>query len=383
MNNYKTIKYNQGFKDSIETFYTTIVPFKFVDKYSKVMVYNYNRLDYGYQRALNTSKCKLMSKDLLDGNLISPTSIILSCSKSDFEKHCISARTDGLLSLKEKTGKIFRIVDGQHRIEAIRIASDRNADFLDYMLNVIIYIVEDNNRYPEVKMFNDINSKATGVKLDLAILAKYNYDILENKNIIDIIEHVTVLSMFNLNKDPHSVWQNGIKIDVNDKKFPGNVGFKSYYESIVKIVKKYIKQDIINDFVQNERKEKFKIVSKLATEINRKIFIPVWKAIEEKWPYCFQDTIYEYEKGDFRQIKYKDSMYIQKTVGVKAVNKLIDSNINIDNLSKSISKICELINNSPLVSSDWEKGGIFTGLSSLSGVNVIYKILESGNIDNR
>ena len=69
----------------------------------------------------------------------------------------------GILDANEKE---FWVIDGQHRIEALRRAMTRNADYGDYP--VITSIVRLPDRFDELLLFYIINRRQRGVSTDLA-----------------------------------------------------------------------------------------------------------------------------------------------------------------------------------------------------------------------
>jgi DGQHR domain-containing protein len=58
------------------------------------------------------------------------------------------------------------VIDGQHRVEALRLAMERNADFEDYP--VIVSILRKPERFDELMLFYVVNRRQKGISTDLA-----------------------------------------------------------------------------------------------------------------------------------------------------------------------------------------------------------------------
>lgn len=71
--------------------------------------------------------------------------------------------TRGRLDLGEE--KLW-VIDGQHRVEALRLAIERNADFEDYP--VIVSIMRKPERFDELLLFYIVNRRQRGISTDLA-----------------------------------------------------------------------------------------------------------------------------------------------------------------------------------------------------------------------
>jgi DGQHR domain-containing protein len=71
--------------------------------------------------------------------------------------------TRGRLDIGEE--KLW-VIDGQHRVEALRLAMGRNADFEDYP--VIVSILRKPERFDELMLFYIVNRRQRGISTDLA-----------------------------------------------------------------------------------------------------------------------------------------------------------------------------------------------------------------------
>jgi len=71
--------------------------------------------------------------------------------------------TCGRLDLGEER---LWVIDGQHRVEALRLAMERNADFEDYP--VIVSILRKPAKFDELMLFYVVNRRQKGISTDLA-----------------------------------------------------------------------------------------------------------------------------------------------------------------------------------------------------------------------
>lgn len=241
------------------------------------------------------------------------------------------------------------------------------------MLNVIIMIIDDDNRSKEVQIFSDINAKAKNLKSDLTILAQYRYDLLERKFSINYLEHIAVTAAHYINEDQakKNVWRNGIKLDVNTPRALGIVGFKSFYETLKPIVEKITIDITDSKFKELGYSEQLSFIDRMSKVLSFEIIIPAWEFVYNKWSKCFKSA-YVYYNGMEYITNFDNKYYIQKTMGTKAINGLLSEFITKNkDISTGMSEFENRIKVSSLSYRDWTVGGTFAGLSSLSGVNKI------------
>jgi DGQHR domain-containing protein len=350
-------------------FASTVLPLDSILAISKVLAYESDST-YGYQRSISESRSISIKNAILRGELVSPTSIVLGINESDWRK----IKNDSFNLKYHGQEKVFRIIDGQHRIEGFRKAVSVKPELSDFEFSVIIMILEDSKRYPEVEVFNNINSKSIRVKTDLALLAKYKYNVIESID-YDIAELITVQSIFDL-VSSESVWKNGIKLEVNDKYAPGIVSFKSFFDSLIPIVKRYLE---LKEFKKTDKETDIPLSYRVGREFNEHILLKIWGVVQSKWPECFQLDSIEYNQ-EFLTKYYSSKYHIQKVMGVKAILKIVkecvDSGINFDDSLREFSLI---INNSKMRSSDWLQGDRLDGLNSLAGIEKIIQVIKGEN----
>jgi DGQHR domain-containing protein len=123
----------------------------------------------GYQRVLNEKRLGDNRGGALRYLLREigcfPTSILLNVrGKASFTSEGEEGwSTKGKLDLGEET---LWVIDGQHRVEALRRAIARNADFEDYP--VIVSIMHESEKFDELTLFYIVNRRQRGIPTDLA-----------------------------------------------------------------------------------------------------------------------------------------------------------------------------------------------------------------------
>lgn len=391
-----------------QQFISLTLDYETINKHSEVLIYGESK--YGYQRQVSDPHLNRMVSTLRrTDEILSPTSILLGVSPESIEK-CLEPIEIQLdkINKDEKvfifdTSKIvdfkFRIIDGQHRIKAFEkfflepgIDSARKEKLSEYSFNVIIAIIPETNRIQEVELFRTINSKAKPLKTDLAMLAKYNYEVMYKKTDIDIKDHIKTRIIFYLNdtklKGENSCWSNGIKVDINNNRAFGAIGFKAFGDSIDKIVDHFTKNDDrfsqLNSLVKDLEDEKVylkieSVIEESSQQILKQLIIPAWAIIAHKWAKAFvKEEIYI---GDEISEKYYNlDYYIQQTMGVKALHGIL-TDIYCENtkLDVTVDKFNDLIIHSNLKEGDWLKGGRMKGLSSEAGFRIIREMIIPPN----
>lgn len=348
------------YKQNNQEYISLVLPFRIVNNISEVLVYGKDK--YGYRRELPSNHYNKIKSNILKENIILPTSIILSVNKSDIESN-IEVIDGNLIRLKIEDGRrVFRVVDGQHRLKGLEEAAIENSDINDYMLNIVILLTDKNNRIIEVDTFIDINSKAKKIKTDLTLLAKYNYEILEEKPIDDVYEHICVKVAYLLHeKIEDSVWKNAIKFEFNSSKSYGIIEVNAFKQSIMSLVKAIIDKKQLT--VAND----IDIIDDTAMEV-AKIINSQWKLIKERWEACFEEKIEKDFENEFVKTYYNTKYYIQKTTGANSLNMIfIDSIQDKETIEEALEEFKTILKNSLIKSDDWLVGKKFSGLTSGSG----------------
>ncbi len=334
-------------KQSDITILTGVVNSKILNKVSKVL--KYGETDpWGYQRELKPEHVKAILKYINSKgeDCLFPNSIILAINETDYHgSHDVGKVIDFELTLLN-----LRIVDGQHRLEAIKQSE------YEFNLNVVILVIPEDQRTKELDIFITINSKAKKIPTDLAELAKYRYLLLNNMKDLDFTQSADYVSMkiaMELNQKS-SYWKNSIKVDINEKTNSGIVGVSAFKKSIYDIVKIELKNMDKLDLEKLDEKSKEIIC-----------FIDnVWMLCIEKWKYCFNEN---------ETPIYLNNYYIQQTMGISVIHGLIKElyvnearhlSINKDDILYRFEKI---LLESKVKSLDWKVGNVMSGYSSESG----------------
>lgn len=370
----------QSYKQNNQEYISGVFPFKTISALGEVLVYKQD--EDGYQRQPNRTHY-LKIKNYVLKNLETfkfPTSLILGADKEKIEKLIKKDDCGKYMEIDMNFNeKVFRIVDGQHRIEGIREAAKERPSLNDLLLNAIILISPFGQKSVELEAFIDINSTAKRISTDLATLARFDYEIKEKKiSEPNPVKHIATKTAFHLKEDnTSSIWSSAVKFDIHSEISLGIVGVTLFRESIEPIVNVYLDTKFTNSGNMNE--------SELITYydyVARQIAVDiddVWNnIIRKKWSECFSESIAKNEVGELKTIFYSNEFYIQKTLGVKVLNGLyseILKQTGINGQSKDTFK--ELIQNSKVMSRDWRKGGPFSGLSSESGFARIRKMIKN------
>ncbi|MES2776808.1 MAG: DGQHR domain-containing protein [Bacteroidota bacterium] len=373
------IKYSQNSHQLI----STVLPFEIINLFSHVLVYGKD--DGGYQREpdpkhYNNIK-NYINEHQTSPSFIFPTSIILGIDE-DVTKAIISEgkEVNTIKLEKTKSAKIFRIIDGQHRVRGLNEALSTNNEINKVQLSVVILITPPNSRSIEMQIFNTINSKSKRIKVDLIQLASFEYRILESKiELTEVNEHISVQVANLLNEDSSKTnkWFNAIKFGIHDEQKVGIIGVNAFRESIRALVTRYLQLNI--DY-HNLKGSKLIEFTRVAAERIKIFLLHAWEIIYEKWQDCFSQKSQEVDYDlEIKEFYYKNDYYIQKTLGTKAINYLLGSIVSegdhkID--QESLLAFKKYILDSNLLNSDWKVGNTFSGYSSESAFGKVSKIVK-------
>lgn len=382
------------FKQNNQRYLSLLLSFQTIDLNSNVLIYGNDPL--GYQREPEPNHYNKIKKYILENkDFILPTSIVLAIDEDNLEK--IIDEKLGVLNfdkfIDNSNIKIFRIVDGQHRIIAMREASKIKQNLKDFLFNVIILVVEPEYRSVEMEIFYDINSKGKRLKVDLIELARFNYRIVEKRlNEKELNEHVSIQTAYYLNeKIQKSVWQNAIKFGIHDDQTIGVIGVNAFRESISGIVDAFLKINEENRYLQFEGEDLINYSKDCAIKIAN-FLSNVWDNIVfSKWEFCFQESVVPDDLFlESKKIYYNNKFYIQRTMGAKAINNLLSSIVNGKNDAEikglnqdSLRLFTSYIDQSYINSDDWLVGGTFSGYSSESGFKKVMQFIMNLNKPTR
>lgn len=373
------------FHQNNQIYITTVLPHDLINDHSEVLVYGNN--PEGYQREPEPTHYNKIKDYILKSNeFILPTSIVLAVDEEDISKIFYENKLNfNLLGAKEK---IFRIVDGQHRIIAMKEAIKSKPVLKNFLFNVIILITKKDKRSIEMEVFYDINSKSKRLKVDLIELARFNYRILEKTfKPREINEHISIQTAYYLNeKIEDCVWNNAIKFGIHDDHVIGVIGVNAFRESISNIVEAYLHINDNGIYNTLEGKELVKYSQISAYKIAEFIHQAWSKTIKNKWDYCFSEGNLQLDLFfEPKKVYYNARYYIQRTMGAKSINsilgELVNSSLKDGNKlglnDKSLKAFDKLINESQLISDDWQVGGTFSGYSSESGFKKVSQFIKN------
>ncbi|MCT3115618.1 DGQHR domain-containing protein [Leuconostoc lactis] len=417
MNTKKAFKYTQAG----QTFYSTILTFAEINNIAEASIYGQDN-PLGYQRKISETHLTKMVISLQKGKEnISPNAIILGVYEDDINS-IISSDKDqyGMVNIDFSSinNKIFRIIDGQHRIAAIKKAITTNQTLINMPFNVIICAVSKNELTTEVDIFTDINSKSKRLRTDLTIMAKYNMEIQQNTTTINILRNITIRTIIKLNNYKSTPMLNSVKIDPNDHRNIGSVSIKAVIEAIYPIIKTFLNNDkhlkeqydtlLDNDNVglSPEAKESIlKRIDYISEELTNVFFVPMWDIVFDKWNETFynqpknltSDTSTEVSENkqdvdEDEQYFYNTDYYIQQTIGIKSLGYVVNNIIHEFQKEeepitmKSVLLAFEVIlNNSKFSNNNWKKfievadggkePGLLRGMSSEAGFRKIADII--------
>lgn len=381
----------QKYQQNNQLFYSTVLPFSIIDSCSEVLIYGKDK--YGYQRDIDSKHSNSIKVSILKENEFLPTSIILSVNKEDIEKyiHPLVKESDENVEFKNTfteifeldlpDSKIFRVVDGQHRLSGLReaqkekIAKGMEDNISNFPLSVIILPIDSKERVKEVITFRDINSKAKKLKTDLTLLAMYNYELLNKKELkaeVDLLKHLIIRTTQKLNENKESVWYNAIQFDIHERPLEGVIGVAPMVNALRNIVKKYIEFKGIDfrDLNRLTDDEKISELNSISKEIEN-LVTDVWDAVAIRWKNCFVSR----NSSNFVSHYYLKNCYIQKTAGVNAIHMILLDTLEYNDDSFNLSAFIEKIRLSSLKDEEWMMGGPFSGLTSQTGFKVAKNLI--------
>lgn len=246
----------------------------------------------GYQRALSQARARAFGRFIAGGG-VSPSSILINIRDGE-----IIENPDGTLNLPEEVTKW--IVDGQHRMEGLRFAIERDPTINGLEFPVVI--MNQNSDYEEAKQFVVINKTQKGVRTDLAerfimravkeegrdkLVTMRESGVLRSilKNVEWVSKTIEIADI--LNSDKTHTWYGRVRLP-NEPKDGTTIAQKSFTDSLEPVIK--------NSFFQGKN------VQHIAAALGN-----YWDAISELCEDAF-DSPRDY--------------VIQKTTGVFVLHKI-------------------------------------------------------------
>ena len=254
--------------------YSTSIEVKYLvqpDFYSVEKLDPENKTETGYQRLLNTARAKKLAGYILKGqeskDAFLPTSILLATDK-DIE-HNVSNNT---ITISNDIWP-FSVVDGQHRLEGLRMAAEQDNGILDFQVPINIAIKLD--KISQMCHFLIVNTtqKSVDKAVEQRIYARLT-EATDVENIPSLPKWIqTIVSRGEidkalkivdyLNSDTTSPWQGKIQM-ANDENGKGKTIRQGSFVTLLKknILVAHYPLDALGDF-----------------DKEKKVFLNYWKAV--------------------------------------------------------------------------------------------------------
>jgi DGQHR domain-containing protein len=238
--------------------------------------YSIDRLDPdnanegGYQRLLNKGRAKKLADYIISGqdskDAFLPTSVFMATNKKikfDQSNNTIAIEIDKVCP--------FNIVDGQHRIEGLKMAAENDKRVLDFEIPVNIAV--DLSEIEQMCHFLIVNTTQRSVEEGIAqrirarLTKALDVDDIPNlpkwilKSVQKGEDEKALLYVDYLNNEKNSPWKDKIRM-AGDEDSDGSINQKSF----AKAIKKYI---LVDD----------NPIVKLESDKQHKIFLNYWIAI--------------------------------------------------------------------------------------------------------
>lgn len=122
----------------------------------------------GYQRMPNNSRVTKLKNALKSRNVDLPTAILLGVRDRSLRPK-LEPPGNYILKVPQNSAKPFYVVDGQHRLEALRVVIEEEMDdyWVDYRIPAVIFFGSDEG--VEMDQFHTVNSNAKSIPTDLAL----------------------------------------------------------------------------------------------------------------------------------------------------------------------------------------------------------------------
>jgi len=265
-------------QNRVELYITTMKAFDLM-KYGTID-YWHEKNQTGYQRPLQERRIIKATRYLLDEEGIFPTSILVNVrGRVEFNPSCsVNGFGElGVLTIPDKSLPLL-IIDGQHRIMAIKVAAREDLQFENYAVPVSILTLDDS--FDEMRQFYVVNSRQKSVPTGLAqrqlsqtILERGEWEVLpfESTKKVMAAEAVPIVDILRTN--PQSPWFGKVFLP-DEKKQPHHIMSQtSLADSVGQILKVLTKEE------RNELRED---PTPLAS-----LLIDYWSALKEIFPHAF------------------------------------------------------------------------------------------------
>lgn len=297
----------------------------------------------GYQRQIDETHCMGIVKYLKD-HFLMPSAIICACD----------AYSDN---------SPLRIVDGQHRVEALRLLKRDNIErynqIADYQLPVIVLVnvpIET-----EIDTFITINKTSKKVDTSLAFVLRNKLSHKYDDNLaMSKAEFIAVETARIFNEDSsYEIWNDRILYEGAIKQSQKFISLNSYVRATRVLINALSRCRIIS--LDWHTKEQAQTLSyDVVTIINS-----IWSTVFKRWPVVFEG------KTEERQI-------IQGSIGYTAITRSLVKQIKGKTFSskeEALQYIEQTVMKFNADDKDWLIGGIFSRYSSESGYRYVSECL--------
>jgi DGQHR domain-containing protein len=314
-----------------------------------------NANEKGYQRLLNKGRAKKLADYIVSGqntkDAFLPTSVFMAT-----DKNIVFNPESNTIDIEIKEVCPFNIVDGQHRIEGLKMAAEKDVRVLDFEIPVNIginlteieqmchfLIVNTTQKSVEEGIAQRIRARLTeamGVD-DTPNLPKWIFSSVQKGE-----DEKALMYIDYLNGENDSPWKDKIKM-ANDESNDGTINQKSF----VKAIKKYI---LVDD----------NPIIKLEGDKQHKIFLNYWKAISNIIGDDRPSVLYKYNGAELFSkfcVPFFNKMINMPDYKVSTVQNLLQNVF--DNAEGAAMGVGH--------TDFWIKGGTASGLNSgaLSKIN--------------
>ncbi len=199
--------------------------------------------DSGYQRLLNQTRAKRLADYILKGldrqDAFLPTSVFLATDKA------IRISEDQTIRFDTNAIGPFSVVDGQHRLEGLKMAAKKDERVLEFEIPVNIaaglpklhqmchfLIVNTTQKSVDESVAQQIKARLTEALEveDLPSLPRWILNVVEKGEVNKAVKLVTFL-----NKEASSPWHGKVKM-ANDQSRGSTINQRSFVKAIVKYV---------------------------------------------------------------------------------------------------------------------------------------------------
>jgi DGQHR domain-containing protein len=314
-----------------------------------------NANEKGYQRLLNKGRAKKLADYIVSGqntkDAFLPTSVFMAT-----DKNIVFNSGNNTIDIEIKEVCPFNIVDGQHRIEGLKMAAEKDARVLDFEIPVNIGI--NLTEIEQMCHFLIVNTTQKSVEEGIAqrIRARLTeaMDVDDTPNLPKWIlssvqkgeDEKALMYIDYLNGENDSPWKDKIKM-ANDENNDGTINQKSF----VKAIKKYI---LVDD----------NPIIKLEGDKQHKIFLNYWKAISNIIGDDKPSVLYKYNGVELFSkfcVPFFNKMVNMPDYKVATMQNLLQ------NVFDNVEGVAMGVGHTDF----WTKGGTASGLNSgaLSKIN--------------